>query len=89
MTSLAPFGDLDQRVEVDSRLEALAVQEVHEIFRGDVSRCVGREGTAAKTADGGVEHGGSGGDGGGRVRVTRITGVMEVPSHGDAVCGCT
>src|SRR6266508_5937626 len=50
--ALEPRGDGDQRLQVDSGLDALAVQEVHEILRRDVAGGARRERAAADPADG-------------------------------------
>ena len=53
--SLEPLRDADQRVEVDPRLYALAVEEEDEILGGDVARCARRERAAAEPAHGRLE----------------------------------
>ena len=52
---LEPLGDGDQRVEVDTGLDPLALEEIDEILGGDVSGRLRREGAAAEAADGGVQ----------------------------------
>ena len=39
--ALEPLGDADQRVEVDARLDPLAVEQVDEVLGGDVARSRG------------------------------------------------
>ena len=41
--SFQPFRDADERVEVDARLDPLAVEEVDEVLGGDVARGPGSE----------------------------------------------
>src|SRR3712207_9133244 len=58
--ALEPLRDADQRLEVDARLDALALEQVDEVLRGDVPRRARRERAAAEAADGRVEDGRAG-----------------------------
>src|SRR5262249_58084752 len=79
--ALEPFGHLDERVEVDPRLDALTVEEVDQILRADVAGRPRREGAAADPADRRVEHGRAGFDRGPRVRDPGVARVVQM--HAD------
>ena len=55
--ALEPVGDADQRLEVDARLDSLAVQRVDEVLGRDVPGRARRERAAANAADRGVQDG--------------------------------
>src|SRR5262245_49674641 len=79
---LEPRGHADERIEVDPRLDPLAVQEVDEVLRGDVPGGARRERAAADAADRRVEHRGARLEGDERVRIARAAGVVEVDADG-------
>src|SRR5688572_25391612 len=80
--ALEPLGDADQRLEVDSGLDAFAVQHVDEVLGPDVPGRPRGERAPADAADGRVEHGGARLERGERVRVAGVAGVVQVGSDG-------
>src|SRR5918996_1091856 len=78
--ALEPFGDADQRLQVDPGLDALAVEDVDEALGPDVPGRPRGEGASADASDGCVEHRGSSLERGERVRVAGVAGVVQVGS---------
>src|SRR5439155_1614850 len=79
-----PLRDPDQRVEVDARLDALAVEQVDEILGADVPGRPRSEGAAADASDRRVEHARARLERGVRVRKARVAGVVEVNADRDS-----
>ena len=77
----------DQRVEVDARLHALAVEEVDEVLGRDVARRVRGERAAAEAADGRVEQRRARLQARDRVRIARVAGVVEMEADRRACRG--
>ena len=75
-------ADLDQRVEVDAGLHALAVEQVDEVLGGDVAGRARRERAAAEAADGGVEDRRAVLEAGERVGVAGVARVVQVQADG-------
>ena len=77
--ALEPLRDADQRVEVDPRLDPLAVQQVDEVLRGDVPGRARRERAAADPSERRVQltvaPASTAAD---RVRIPRVARVVQV-----------
>src|SRR3954471_4576655 len=90
---LVPDGLLGHRgrgedcVEVEPRAHAGLLEHVDQLLGGDVAAGARRERAAAEAADGGVQLGDPGLDGGERIRLTGAAGVVEVHADGDARAG--
>src|SRR5215510_11152253 len=80
--ALEPLGNRDELVEVDARLDPLAVEHVHEVFSRDVSGGAGSEWTAPDASDRGIEHRRSRVDRRVRVHESRVASVVEVDTDG-------
>src|SRR5438034_7593681 len=73
--ALQPLGDANQLVEIDAGLDALAVEQVHQVLGRDVPRRLRRVRAAAETADRRVEQRRPRLERGERVRVARVARV--------------
>ena len=74
----------DEGVEVYSCVVAHVVQEVDEVFCGDVARGAGGERAAARAADGGIEHCRAALDGGCGVGYSCVACVVKVAGDGSS-----
>src|SRR5437870_9904065 len=75
---LEPARHREQRVEVDPRADAVALELPDEILGRDIARGVRREGTAAEAADRRIEDGRAALERSPRGRVARVAGVVEM-----------
>src|SRR3954465_11611015 len=73
-----PERCVDERIEVDAGLDALALEQVDEVLGGDVPGRARSEGAAAEPADRGVQDGRAGLERGQGVRVAGVGGFVEV-----------
>ena len=76
--ALEPLRDRDERVDVDARRDAFALEQPDEILRRDVARRARRERAAAEAADRRVEDGRARFERGEAVRVARVARVVAV-----------
>src|SRR6266511_6158487 len=78
---LEPLGDTHECVQVDARLDAFALQQIDEVFRGDVPRGLRRVRTSTKSSHRGIEHRGACVERGEGVRVTAVARVVEMHAY--------
>src|SRR5207244_5036808 len=77
-----PFGDRDDRIQVDARLDALALEQIEEILRRDVAGRARGVRAAAEPAHRRVEEACARLERGEAVRVSRVARVVTVESGG-------